>query len=128
MANGALWVRLAAVSGLISVAAGAFAAHAMNGQPQAQLLLHTAAQWEAVHALAVLAAVALSRGDGRRRTDLAPALFLLGSLLFCGSLYGLAFGAPRWTGAVTPLGGLGFLAGWVALAWTGVRHEAAQGS
>jgi uncharacterized membrane protein YgdD (TMEM256/DUF423 family) len=54
---------------------------------------------------------------GSRRARFAPAFFLSGVVLFSGSLYALAAGAPRWVGAVTPLGGLSFLIGWLVLAW-----------
>ncbi len=116
MSSGSLWVRLAAASGFVSVAAGAFAAHGVKDAAVRELV-RTGAQYEAIHALAALAAVALARGG--RASHLAPALFLGGSVLFSGSLYALAMGAPRIMGAVTPLGGLGFLAGWAVLAVTG---------
>ena len=110
-----LWIRLAALSGLIAVAAGAFAAHGVSA-PDAKDWLRTGASYEALHALAVLAVAALFPA-GARRAGWPPALFLLGSLLFSGSLYAMALGGPRWLGAVTPLGGLLFLAGWATLAW-----------
>jgi uncharacterized membrane protein YgdD (TMEM256/DUF423 family) len=116
VSSGSLWVRLAAVSGFVGVAAGAFAAHGVKDAAVRELV-RTGAQYEAIHALAALAAVALARGS--RASHLAPALFLGGSVLFSGSLYALAMGAPRIMGAVTPLGGLGFLAGWAVLALTG---------
>ncbi len=119
MAKDGLWVRLAAASGLISVATGAFATHGMAAHPQAQELLRTGAQYEGLHALASLAAVALARGMGGRSVVVAPTLFLSGSVLFSGSLYALAFGAPRLVGAITPLGALSFMAGWAWLIWTG---------
>jgi uncharacterized membrane protein YgdD (TMEM256/DUF423 family) len=110
------WVRLAALIGLISVAAGAFAAHD-TADPAARELLRTGSNYAAVHALAALAAVALGRSAGRS-AHLAPALFLGGALVFSGSLYALAFGAPRLVGVLTPFGGLAFMAGWLALAIT----------
>ncbi|HEX4740170.1 MAG TPA: DUF423 domain-containing protein [Caulobacteraceae bacterium] len=113
-ANGSLWVRLAAISGLVSVAAGAFAAHSVK-DPGARELLRTGASYEATHALAALAAVVLDR-QGGRGSGLAPALFLGGAVLFSGSLYALALGAPRVTGAITPIGGLAFIAGWAVFA------------
>lgn len=113
-ANGTLWVRLAAISGLVSVAAGAFAAHSVN-DPTTRELLRTGALYEVTHALAALAAVAVGR-QGGRGAGLAPALFLGGTVLFSGSLYALALGAPRVIGAITPIGGLGFIAGWAILA------------
>jgi uncharacterized membrane protein YgdD (TMEM256/DUF423 family) len=110
-----LWIRLAALSGFLSVVAGAFAAHGVT-DPSAKEWLRTGASYEAVHALATLAVAALF-APGARRGGWPPALFLLGSLFFSGSLYAMALGGPRWLGAVTPLGGLLFLAGWAMLAW-----------
>ena len=109
-----LWIRLAALSGFVSVVAGAFAAHGIV-DPGAKELLRTGANYEAIHALATLVAAALFSA-GPRRGGWPPALFLFGSLLFSGSLYAMALGGPRWLGAVTPLGGLMFLAGWATLA------------
>jgi uncharacterized membrane protein YgdD (TMEM256/DUF423 family) len=117
-----LWLRLAAISGFISVAVGAFAAHVVT-DPATKELLHTGSTYEAIHALATIAcAVFVGRAAGRAR--IAAALFLAGSGLFSGSLYALAAGAPRIVGAITPLGGLAFLAGWVVLAWAaGVQRD-----
>ncbi len=113
------WIRLAAASGLVSVAAGAFAAHAVR-DPGVKELLHIGSNYEAIHALASLAAIALAKDDDRP-TNLAPALFLGGTVLFSGSLYALALGAPRLVGAITPLGGLAFMAGWLTLIVRGAR-------
>jgi uncharacterized membrane protein YgdD (TMEM256/DUF423 family) len=109
------WTSLAAVSGFIAVAAGAFAAHGV-ADPATKELLRTGSLYELTHALAVLACAALA-GAGMPRARFAPAWFLGGSLLFSGSLYALAFGAPRIVGVVTPLGGVAFLIGWAVLAW-----------
>jgi len=110
-----LWLTLAALAGFLCVAAGAFAAHGMD-DPRAQELLRTGALYGFVHVLATYAAASLvARGAARAR--LAPPLFLACVLLFSGSLFTLAFGAPRLVGAVTPVGGLAFLAGWLVLAW-----------
>jgi len=105
------WLTLAALAGFASVAFGAFAAHGI-GDPRAQELLRTGSLYGFVHALATLATGVLTP-----RARLAPALFLAGVLLFSGSLYALALGAPPLVGAITPVGGLSFLAGWLALAW-----------
>ena len=114
-----LWVRLAALSGLVSVAAGAFAAHGVT-DPAAKDLLRTGAQYQAVHALAILVWAALFPAVGRRAA-LSPAFFLAGSILFSGSLYAMALGAPHWLGAVTPIGGVLFLVGWGVLAWAATQ-------
>jgi uncharacterized membrane protein YgdD (TMEM256/DUF423 family) len=110
-----VWTTLAAVSGLIAVAAGAFAAHGMH-DAVGQELLRTGSTYEMMHALATMACAALA-ATAMPRARFAPALFLAGSLLFSGSLYALAFGAPRIVGVITPIGGLCFLAGWAVLAW-----------
>jgi uncharacterized membrane protein YgdD (TMEM256/DUF423 family) len=106
---------LAAASGFLSVAAGAFAAHGLT-DPGARELMRTGSTYEFMHALATLACASFMQ-VGARRARFAPALFLAGSVLFSGSLYALAFGAPSLVGIVTPFGGLMFLAGWVTLAW-----------
>ncbi len=116
-----VWLRIAAMSGLVSVAAGAFGAHGA-ASPKAAELFRTGATYEAIHALAVFACAAL--GDAAwPRARIAAALFLVGAALFSGSLYALALGAPTLTGAVTPLGGLAFMAGWAVLAWAAGARE-----
>jgi uncharacterized membrane protein YgdD (TMEM256/DUF423 family) len=110
-----VWTTLAALSGLVAVAAGAFAAHGVT-DPTARELLRTGSTYEFIHALATLACAGLA-ATAMPRARLAPAWFLAGTLLFSGSLYALAFGAPRLVGVVTPFGGLAFMAGWGVLAW-----------
>lgn len=100
--------RLAALSGALAVIAGAFGAHGASGKPAEWL--RTGAEYEMVHAVAALVAARLFAAK------LAAALLLAGSLLFAGTLYAMALGAPHWLGAVTPLGGLGMIAGWLLLA------------
>ena len=109
------WLTLAAVGGFLAVAVGAFAAHGVT-DPRAQELLRTGALYGFMHCLATFACASFMQ-VGARRARFAPAFFLSGVLLFSGSLYAMAFGAPRWVGAVTPIGGLSFLAGWAVLAW-----------
>jgi uncharacterized membrane protein YgdD (TMEM256/DUF423 family) len=122
MGGGRIWLALAAVSGLMSVAAGAFGAHAAHDLA-ARELFRTGAAYQLGHALA--AAVAILAGERVGRTGgLAAPLFLGGTILFSGSLYALALGAPRAIGAVTPVGGLLFMAGWAMLAWAAVRGDA----
>jgi uncharacterized membrane protein YgdD (TMEM256/DUF423 family) len=104
---------LAAVGGLASVAFGAFAAHGIE-DPQAQGWLRTGAEYGLIHCLAVFAA-------GRLQARAAGVLFLLGVAVFGGTLFAMALGAPRVLGAVTPIGGLSFMAGWATLAWAARR-------
>jgi uncharacterized membrane protein YgdD (TMEM256/DUF423 family) len=109
------WMTLAAVSGFVAVAVGAFAAHGV-ADPVARDWLRTGATYGFMHTMATFAC-ATFMSIGARRARLAPAFFLSGVVLFSGSLYAMALGAPRWLGAVTPLGGLAFLAGWAILVW-----------
>lgn len=103
-------IRLAAVSGAIAVMAGAFGAHGVAGKPAEWL--KTGGQYELIHALAAIVAAQLG-------ADLAASLLLGGSILFAGTLYAMAFGAPHILGAVTPAGGVGMILGWLLLAWRG---------
>jgi uncharacterized membrane protein YgdD (TMEM256/DUF423 family) len=108
-----------ALLALLSVAAGAFAAHGLKGSLDAYRLgiFETAARYQMYHALALLLVGTLAAiGQFSLAWLRASALaFAGGILLFCGSLYALAFAAPKWFGAVTPLGGLMFIAGWLLL-------------
>ena len=113
------WTGLAAISGLLAVAFGAFAAHGISA-PKPVEWLHTGSQYQMVHALAVFAAFGLHRA-GAKGMGLAAALFLVGTLLFSGSLYAMALGGPRVLGAITPIGGLSFMAGWALMAWRGFK-------
>ena len=111
---------LAALLGFAAVAGGAFAAHAAP-DPKAAEWLRIGASWAAIHALAVLACLALS--DRWPGAAAAPAFFLPGAGIFTGSLYVMAAGGPRWLGAVTPVGGVLLLIGWAVLAWSLARRE-----
>jgi uncharacterized membrane protein YgdD (TMEM256/DUF423 family) len=109
---------LGAVSGFISVAAGAFGAHALRSRltPEYLGVFETAARYQMYHALALLAvAWAITRGSGST-AQWAGWLFVVGTVLFSGSLYALALSGIRWLGAITPLGGVAFLSGWLCLA------------
>jgi len=111
----------AAVFGFFGVALGAFGAHALKAlfSPQALDWWTTGVHYHLVHAGALaVASLALGPGPGRRW---AVGAFSLGILLFSGSLYLLALTGLRPLGAVTPLGGVAFLVGWAALAWTAGR-------
>ncbi len=107
---------LAALSGLIAVAAGAFGAHGASSE-QARGWLQTGGQYQLAHALAVFAAFAVARAGGGAAAGWAAWLFLGGGALFGGSLYLMAMTGARALGAVTPVGGLLMLAGWGCLAW-----------
>jgi uncharacterized membrane protein YgdD (TMEM256/DUF423 family) len=107
-----------AVMGLVGVGLGAFGAHALKGRlsPDMLAVFETGVRYQMYHTLAILATAALmARIDGRAMTA-AGWCFTAGIFLFSGSLYALAFTGVTVLGAITPLGGLAFLAGWACLA------------
>ena len=106
------------------MALGAFGAHGLRGRIEERLLdtFQTAVQYQMIHALALLLVAVLMLQAGRSLTlDIAAGAFVVGILLFSGSLYGLVLTDMRWLGPVTPLGGLCFIAGWVALVAAGLQ-------
>jgi uncharacterized membrane protein YgdD (TMEM256/DUF423 family) len=108
----------AAVSGFIAVALGAFAAHGLKARlaPEVLATFEVGVRYQMYHALALLAvAWACTRWPGTLANG-AGWLFVAGTLVFSGSLYLLALTGEKWLGAITPLGGLAFLAGWICLA------------
>lgn len=110
--------RLGCVMAALAVALGAFGAHGLKSRVTEDLLVifETGARYQMYHALALLAVgLALDRWPAGG-IAVAGWLFLAGIVLFSGSLYAMTFTGARWWGAVTPLGGLAFLAGWVVFA------------
>ena len=115
---------LASVMGFIAVAAGAFGAHALRARldPGDLVIFETAVRYQLVHAVALIGvAWVWSRWPGGAAAA-AGWLFVAGTVVFSGSLYVLVLTGQRGWGAVTPLGGLAFLAGWIALGWAAFRH------
>src|SRR5919109_885125 len=124
-----LFFALGSASALIAVAAGAFGAHGLRGRltPDLLAVFETGARYQMYHALALLAvAWSAARWPGPWPLR-AGWLFLTGTVLFSGSLYALALSGVRWLGAVTPLGGAAFLAGWLCLAVAAVRGGGGDG-
>lgn len=108
---------------LLAVAAGAFGAHALRDRLPESLLavFETAVRYQMYHALGLLAVgLLLTRAPGQAATA-AGWLFTAGIVVFSGSLYILVLSGVRAWGAVTPVGGVAFLAGWLLLAWAGWR-------
>lgn len=110
-----------AISGAIAVAAGAFGAHALKDRlsDKALAIFETGARYQMYHALAIVLCAALAGGLAGART--AGWLFQAGIVVFSGSLYALALTDVKVLGAITPLGGLAFLAGWIWLAVSALR-------
>jgi len=115
------------ILGALAVAAGAFGAHGLRERltPDALALWETAARYLMYAGLALVGVGAARRGHGgvggRSSAPRAETALLVGAVVFSGTLFALALGAPRWFGAVTPLGGVGLIAGFVLLAWTAWR-------
>jgi uncharacterized membrane protein YgdD (TMEM256/DUF423 family) len=115
---GRVFLGLGAMSAFVAVAAGAFGAHALRDRLSAEYLavFETAARYQMYHALALLAVALLLSLRPLGTLQWAGWLFVMGTTLFSGSLYALALTGTRWLGAITPLGGIAFLAGWICLA------------
>ena len=117
------WFALGAVLAALAVGLGAFGAHGLKSRVDAPLLtvFETGVRYQMYHALALLAVGwAATRGASGLVTASGWA-FCAGIVLFSGSLYLMVAGAPRWLGAITPLGGLAFIAGWLLLATAAIR-------
>ncbi|MBC7795733.1 MAG: DUF423 domain-containing protein [Pyrinomonadaceae bacterium] len=114
---------LGTLSAFIAVAAGAFGAHTLKTQISTEMLVifETAARYQMYHAVAlIVAAWANTRFSGSLAT-IAGYLFVVGTIVFCGSLYALSLTEIKWLGAITPLGGVAFLSGWLCLAYAAWR-------
>ncbi len=114
-------IALGAFNAALAVAAGAFGAHGLRDrlEPRALEIFETAARYQMYHALAmILAGLIVARG-----ASAAGWLFQIGIVIFSGSLYALALTEVKVLGAITPLGGVAFLAGWLWLAYAAGRGK-----
>jgi len=105
----------AAVSAAIAIAAGAFGAHGA-ASPQAAEWLRTGGIYQLIHAVAAIAIMNIERG--------ASILMLVGAAIFAATLYAMAIGAPKWLGAITPIGGTLMIGAWLWAAWSYWRLQA----
>ncbi|NEX22270.1 DUF423 domain-containing protein [Thiorhodococcus mannitoliphagus] len=113
------WLLIGALCGLVSVALGAFGAHGLKGQVDPQLLANwqTGASYLGLHAAAILTCgLVLLSAPEARSIRAAAAAFLIGALLFSGSLFVMTLTGLRQLGMITPIGGISLLAGWALLA------------
>ena len=115
------WIGIAAVNMAIAVALGAFGAHGLKNLVDEQQLAwwHTAPLYLFIHPLGLLLVGILLRLN--YTTQATAWLLQLGVIVFAGSLYAMTLGAPRWFGAITPIGGVLMIAGWLWLAITAFR-------
>lgn len=117
------WIGIAAINGLIAVAAGAFGAHTLKEKldPKMLAVFETGARYQMYHALALLAVAWVMSTQPTRLVQASAWLMLIGIILFSGTLYGLALLDWRWLGPVTPVGGLSLMVGWLLLAISAFR-------
>ena len=108
-----------AISAFIGVAAGAFGAHALKSRiaPDLLAVFEVGVRYQMYHAFALIATAWIAGRWPGSAASAAGMLFIAGTVLFSGSLYLLSFSGIRWLGAITPLGGLAWLIGWLCLAW-----------
>ncbi|MDB5865040.1 MAG: hypothetical protein JWO70_2846 [Betaproteobacteria bacterium] len=123
MTSERLFFAIGSFSAFIAVAAGAFGAHGLRSRitPDLLAVFEVAVRYQMFHALALLAcAWACTKWPGTLVTT-AGWLFVAGTVVFSGSLYVLSLTGVRWLGAITPIGGLALLAGWLCLAIAAIR-------
>ena len=110
------WIGIAAINLAVAVALGAFGAHGIKSMVDAQQLAwwHTATLYLFIHALGLLIVGLLIRLN--YATQVTAWLLQIGIIIFAGSLFAMTLGAPRWFGAITPIGGVLMIAGWAWLA------------
>lgn len=124
-----VFLALAGLSGFLGVGIGAFGAHALKDKltPELAAVFQTGVQYHLVHTLALFGVgLLLLIAPQAALPRISGTLFFAGIVLFSGSLYLLAISGVRWLGAITPLGGLCFLAAWALLAWFALTLPAQQ--
>jgi len=120
-----IFLAIAACSGFLAVALGAFGAHGLRNKLDQSLMsaYETGVQYHFYHTFAILAIALLIRELGEKTLLVFSGYaFLIGILLFSGSLYAMALGGPRWLGPITPLGGLAFLIAWLLMLVAVIRN------
>lgn len=123
-----IFVIAAGVLGLLGVLAGTVGAHVLAGRIEPEMLarFETGAKYHMYHTLALLATAVLASRLPGKLTGAAGVLFIIGIVLFSGSLYIYATTGQRWLAQITPIGGFAFMFGWVALVLAGVMGARGQ--
>lgn len=113
-----------ALLGCLGVIAGAFGAHALRDHlaPDRLVQYELAVRYQMYHAFALIAAAWAAHRFPGATAHAAGWFFMVGTLIFCGTVYALAFGSPRWFGAITPLGGLSLIIGWALLVYAALKQ------
>jgi uncharacterized membrane protein YgdD (TMEM256/DUF423 family) len=114
-----IFLGIGATLGFTAVTLGAFASHVLKSRIDSEMLrvFEVGVQYHIYHSLAILLVAALAASNTSIKLTLAGWLFCFGIVVFSGSLYVLALTGVKWLGAITPLGGVAFLAGWLCLLW-----------
>ena len=117
------WIALGAFSGALTVVCGAFGAHALQERvtPEDLEIWKTAVHYQGLHALALIAFGLFA--ERTKAGGLVGWAFVLGTVIFSGTLYGIVLGGPRWLGAITPLGGTALIVGWLAFGARALRRQ-----
>jgi uncharacterized membrane protein YgdD (TMEM256/DUF423 family) len=120
-----MFLILGALSAFIGVATGAFGAHVLKSRISAEMLavFEVGVRYQMYHAFALIATAWMHAKWPSAIVTTSGWCFLTGTLLFSGSLYLLSVSGIKWLGAITPFGGLAFLAGWACLAWAAWRAK-----
>ncbi len=118
------WVSISAVLGALAVIMGAFGAHGLQGRVEEKAIewVRTGAHYQLTHALALLG-WALWRQHSGQESTIPGWGFLVGTLIFSGTLYAMTLGAPRWFGAITPIGGSLLIGAWLVFAWQALNSS-----
>ncbi len=125
MTDGRVFAAIGAGLALLAVGAGAFGAHMLEGRISGESLgvFDTAVQYQVYHAFGLLAVGVFSMNHSTPLLQWAGKLFVVGTIVFSGSLYLLALTGIGWLGAITPIGGMCFLIGWGAMCWSLVSQS-----
>ena len=117
------WMLIGSMAGFLSVAGGAFGAHMLKSRISTDMLavFDTGTRYLMLHAVALLVVGAIATREGAPPLNAVGWLFTIGTLIFTGSLWALSISGVRMLGAITPIGGLTLLAGWLALAIAATR-------
>ncbi len=115
--NQKLFFSLGCFSAAIGVAAGAFGAHGLKGilSPDMLAVYETAVRYQMYHALGLIVAGWAASSRQNSKSNIAGWSFVVGTVLFSGSLYAMTLSGVRWLAAITPIGGVAFILGWVML-------------
>lgn len=120
-----MWLSIAAINMALAVMLGAFGAHGLKhlANPQQLAWWQTGTQYFFYHALGLLAVAILMHVLPRLPLKIPFYCLQSGIIIFCGSLYLMALGLPRWLGAITPIGGVLMIIGWLTLAWISLKSH-----